>query len=751
MEGLFIPICLFMLENFPLLSNLCFKTCCICQISSIDIPMKNLIFLLILSTNLIASPEHLRWESQAKRVTIYRDGFGVPHIYGKTDADAVFGMLYAQCEDDFSRVERNYIEKLGRLAEVDGEKQLANDLYLRLIIDPDEAKTDYLRSPAWLKQLLNAYADGINYYLYKHPEIKPALIQHFEPWFPLLWTDGSIGAISTGDVTEKEVASFYGLNIPLAVYRETVADEALTGSNGFAVGKSLSKSGNSMLYINPHVTFYFRPEIHMNSEAGMNVYGAVTWGQFFIYQGFNEFGGWMHTSSQVDVADMYQEKVEVRKGIPYYALDGKWLPMRVKKISLRVYGESSPRLITTYFTHRGAIMAKRNGQWISVRSYNRSLKSLEQSWLRTQTTGLASYKRVMAMRANTSNNTVYADRNGNIAYWHGNFVPIRDPKKDWSLVQDGTRSINDWHGLHPVEQIVHVINPTSGWIQNCNSTPFTVAGSSSPKRSKYPVYMAPDGENFRDRNAFRLFSNSPKLDLQDLINLGYNRKLTAFEVLIPALSKAYTIQPRPELKALVSTLTAWNYEADVNSIAQNLAIRWGNILLPSIPKVRQFGGESDQVINFSQFAATASPDLLLNTLDLVKSDLEKLFGTWQIPWGDLNRFQRLSNQQPAVFDDSKPSISVPFTSSAWGQLPSYTSRSVQGTNKWYGVNGNSFVAAVEFGKRINAFSLLAGGQNSDSASPHFFDQAHMYAQGKFKPIYFYKEDVKKVALLQYHP
>lgn len=714
--------------------------------------MKILPILLLLATSLFASPEVARWKAQAKRVTIYRDGFGVPHIYGKSDADAVFGMLYAQCEDDFTRVERNYIEKLGRLAEVDGSQELANDLYLRLIIDPKEARADYARAPLWLKALLIAYADGINYYLYKHPEVKPALLTHFEPWYPLLWTDGSIGAISTGDVTEEEVGKFYGINSPLASHaKESVPDEALTGSNGFAVGKALSKSGNAMLYINPHVTFYFRPEIHVNSQVGLHAYGAVTWGQFFVYQGFNEYGGWMHTSSQVDVADMYQEKVEMRGAIPYYLVDGQSRPMRIKKIQLKVKGELAPREFTTYFTHRGAVMAKRDGQWISVQSYNRSLKSLEQSWLRTKTTGLASYQKVMDLRANTSNSTIFADNKGNIAYWHGNFVPKRNPKKDWSLVQDGSSSANDWKGLHPVKDLVYVINPASSWIQNCNSTPFTVSGSSSPLRANYPVYMAPDGENFRDRNAVRLFSNTSKMDLNDLIHLGYDRKLTAFEVLISALTKAYMAQPRVDLKELVDSLSAWNYEANVNSVAQHLAIRWANALMPSISKVKQFGGETDPVINFTHFASSASSELLLNTLGQVKSNIEKQFGTWKVSWGEVNRFQRIANTQPAVFDDSQPSIAVPFTSSAWGQLPSYTSRSVQGSKKWYGINGNSFVAAVEFGKKVKAYSLLAGGQSGLVSSPHFFDQAEMYAQGKFKPIHFYFTDVQKAAILKYNP
>ncbi len=711
--------------------------------------MKNLIILFLITFRIIASPEIERMKAQSKRVTIYRDHFGIPHIYGKSDADAVFGMLYAQCEDDFSRVERNYIEKLGRLSEIEGEKQLANDLYLRLIIDPNEAKADFQKSPAWLKKLLIAYADGINYYLVKHPEVKPALLTHFEPWYPLLWTDGSIGAISTGDVTEKEVGAFYGLNTAIASHQEHVADEDLTGSNGFAVGKNFSKSGNALLYINPHVTFYFRPEIHVNSEAGMNVYGAVTWGQFFVYQGFNQYGGWMHTSSQVDVSDMYQEKVEIRQGLPFYLLDGTWRPMQIKKISLQVKGEIRPRVITAYFTHRGAVMAQRDGKWISVRSYNRSLVSLAQSWLRTKTTGLKSYQKVMDMRANTSNNTIYADNKGNVAYWHGNFVPIRDPKKDWGLVQDGTQSVNDWKGLHRVDELVHIVNPVTGWIQNCNSTPFTVSGSASPLRSNYPTYMAPDGENFRDKNAVRLFSNRPNLELTDLIKIGYDRHLAAFDVLIPSLVKAYAKSPRLEVKEMVDSLAAWDRKAQENSVAQHIAIRWASILLPIIPKIRTLGGETDPVVNFTRFANEASSDVLLDALLKVKLNIEQQLGTWKIAWGDVNRFQRISNS--VMFDDTKPSLPIAFTSSAWGQLPSYTSKPYQGSKKWYGVNGNSFVAAVEFGSKIKAYSLLAGGQSGDLNSSHFFDQAKMYAEGKFKEVLFYKNDVKKGSVFHYNP
>jgi acyl-homoserine lactone acylase PvdQ len=355
----------------------------------------------------------------------------------------------------------------------------------------------------------------------------------------------------------------------------------------------------------------------------------------------------------------------------------------------------------------------------------------------------------MEMRANTSNNTIYADNKGNIAYWHGNFVPRREPTLDWGSPQDGTTSKNDWKGLHPLEEIVHSYNPSTAWIQNCNSTPFTVSGASSPKRTNYPVYMAPDGENFRDRNAVRLFSQTNKLDLTSLISLGYDRRLMAFEVLIPSLVQAASQES--DLTEVLKELKNWDFNASTSSIAQTLAVRWGQKIMPKIPKTKLFGGETDVVQDIEKYARSGSKQEMVQTLREVMADLEKDFGTWRLAWGELNRFQRISNQDVNQMDDEKPSISVPFTSSAWGQLPSYTSRSIQGSKKWYGVNGNSFMAAVEFGPKIKAYSLLAGGENGNPSSPHFFDQGQMYSEGKFKEVYFYRSDVLKHAVTSYHP
>ena len=726
--------------------------------------MKKLLLLLLFPVQLIAqkfSPSEIgRWEKQTKSVTIIRDNYGIPHIYGKTDADAVFGLLYAQCEDDFKRVEMNYIEKLGRMSEIKGEAELQNDLYIKLIIDSAEAVADYKKSPVWFQQLLNAYADGINYYLYKHPEVKPALLTRFKPWYQLLWTDGSIGAISTGDVTEADVKNFYlGANAPVVAKATNFFEEQTTGSNGFAIAPSKTESGSAILYINPHVTFYFRPEVQVVSEAGLNVYGAVTWGQFFVYQGFNQYCGWMHTSSNVDVADLYKEKIVKKNDQLFYEYNKTLKPVTKKLITLRYKKDDAivTKVITAYYTHHGPIMASRNGEWISVRGYNRSLKSLMQSFLRTKTKGLEDYKKNMAMYANTSNNTVFADNKGNIAYWHGDYVPRRDKNLNWSLPVDGTTAATEWKGLHTLDEIVHVYNPATGWIQNCNSTPYTVSGNSSPKQANYPAYMAPDGENFRGVNAARVLSSENKFTIDKTIAAGYDTKLSAMEVLVPALVASFeknilaTDSLYSQLAEPIQTLKKWDYHSSENSVATTLAIEWAQKLTASIQRVYIDEGWDDQVTLVKKFAATATPKELLPPLLEVIKELKTKFGKWEMPWGDINRYQRISSDITQKYKDDQPSLPVGFASASWGMLPSYNSRYYPGTNKRYGVSGNSFICAVEFGKKIKAKSLLAGGNSGDPSSKHFTDQLEMYTKGKFKDVLFYKEDVLKNAERTYHP
>ncbi len=725
--------------------------------------MKLFILLLLFPVQLFAQPfsttEIKVWEKQAASITIIRDNYGIPHVYGKTDADAVFGLLYAQCEDDFKRVELNYIEKLGRLSEVNGEKDLYNDLLIRLVIDTAGAIKDYAAAAPWLKKILNAYADGINYYLHKNPKTKPALLTRFKPWYPLLWTDGSIGAISTGGISTQELKNFYS-GKDEAIAKVEYEEENLTGSNGFAFAPKITQNGNAILYINPHVTFYFRPEVHMVSEEGLNAYGAVTWGQPFIYQGFNEHCGWMHTSSDADISDAYIEELVMENDKWFYKYNETFVSLTKKPISIKYKTDNGfeTKTFNALYTQHGPIMAKRNGQYLSLRHNNRDTKGFMQSWLRTKANSFADFKKTMDMGANPSNNTVYADAEGNIAYWHGNFLPKRDPKYDWSKPVDGTTSATEWQGYHTVDESVHIYNPENGWLQNCNSTPFTVAGKFSPKKADYATYLAPDEENFRGINAVRVLDKEKNYTIDKVIAAGYDTYLAAFEKTVPALIKALEENIATgdsmfaDLQEATNILKNWDFRCGEKSVATTLAIEWGQKIAPAVYRIKiAETPDADQIDKTNHFAAKATAAELIGPFRTVISELKNKFGIWQIVWGDINRFQRISSDIDNKFDDNKSSIPVGFASSAWGTLPSYTSRYFPGTKKRYGVNGNSFIAAVEFGEKVKAKSLLAGGESGDENSKHFFDQGLMYSKGQFKDVLFYKEDVMKHVERSYHP
>ncbi|NNJ89739.1 MAG: acylase [Eudoraea sp.] len=715
-----------------------------------------LVILLLVSCGTIDKASDLeRWEKYAENTTIIRDDFGVPHIYGKTDADAVFGLLYAQCEDDFTRVEQNYIWATGRLAEVEGEEALYSDLRAHLFMTREEAIANYEKSPEWLRELCDAFAAGINYYLYTHPEVTPRLLTKFEPWMPMYFSEGSIG----GDIeriSTNKIRAMYekGIAFPKSIEAEFEKKEAELepqGSNGIAISGELTESGNAMLLINPHTSFYFRGEVHAVSEEGLNAYGAVTWGQFFIYQGFNEKTGWMHTSTYTDVMDEFVETIVDQEGDLLYQYGEELRPVTTSEITLKYKEgeELKEKTFPTYRTHHGPITHMEGDRVVASAMMWEPIKALEQSYIRTKQEGYEGFREMMDIRTNSSNNTVYADAEGNIAYFHGNFIPVRDTVYDYSQPVEGKDPSTDWKGLHTVDDNILVLNPGNGWIQNCNSTPFTSALEFSPKRENYPGYMSIDRENFRGIHAIELLRNRSGYSIDSLIELAYDPYLPAFAALIPGLVEAYDqSQPKnPEMAKAIELLRAWDYKTGIESIGMTLAHFYGT----------NYGREGIRPYAMSDMEAmtyfgSASPQKeRLAIFEMTLRQLDNDFKTWEIPWGEVNRYQRLNGDIRQAFDDDKPSMPIGFASGRWGALAAYGARYDNNTKKIYGTRGNSFVAVVEFGERVKAKSILAGGQSGDPSSPHFDDQAQPYADVVFKDVAFYKEDVIKRAQETYQP
>ncbi|MGF6495179.1 acyl-homoserine-lactone acylase [Luteibacter sp. 621] len=696
--------------------------------------------------------ERTRWQREAAATSITRDDWGIAHVHGTTDADAVFGMAYAQAEDDFNRVETNYLVSLGRLAEAEGESAVWKDLRQKLFIDETQLRAMYGRSPAWLKALMDGWADGLNYYLATHPDTHPRVITHFEPWMALSFSEGSIG----GDIERvktSDLQAFYGKDPAGALAQFTPPGSwwEPTGSNGIAIAPKLTADGHALLLINPHTSFFFRAELQMSSDQGLDAYGAVTWGQFFIYQGFNKHIGWMHTSSGIDVVDEFAETIVKQDGKLSYRYGKALRPVTTRDIVVRVKGQGDRRF-TTYATHHGPIVRTQGDKWIAFALMNKPLEALQQSWLRTKANDYAAYMKVAELKANSSNNTIYADDKGNIAYLHPQFIPKRDDRFDYTKPVDGSDPTTDWQGLLPLDKAPHLFNPNTGWIFNTNNWPYSAAGPDSQKQADFPKYMDSVGENPRGVHATRVLTGQRDFTQASLLSAAFDSYLPAFERQLPVLIKDYDALPagdplKAKLRGPVGLLRAWDYRWGITSMPTTLAVFWGDILWDKVSKEDTQEG----LTLYDVMAEKAGPQARLQALADAVDRLEKDFGSWGVPWGEVNRYQRNDDAIAQVFDDAKPSLPVPFTSSRWGSLASFGAHRWPGTKRYYGTSGNSFVAVVEFGPKVSARAITAGGESGHPGSKHFNDEAERYTTGNLRKVYFWPEDLEGHIERQYHP
>lgn len=698
--------------------------------------------------------ELARWQQQAANVTIARDDWGIAHVKGKTDANAVFGAIYAQAEDDFNRIETNYLNSLGRLAEAEGELAIWSDLRMKIFIDPVELNAQYEASPPWLKKLMIAWADGLNFYLATHPNVKPRVITRFEPWMPLSFSEGSIG----GDIENidlRQLRAFYDKGIAATATSEEPDPLAEPlGSNGIAIAPKNTKNGKALLLINPHTSFYFRSELQMTSDEGLNAYGASTWGQFFIYQGFNERLGWMHTSSAVDAIDEWLETIVKKQGSYSYKHGTAERPMTamVIKVPFKTDKGMSEREFTTYRTHHGPIIRAENDKWVSIGLMHEPVKALMQSYGRTKAKNYKEFREIMDLHANSSNATIYADADGNIAYFHPNYIPRRDTKFDWTNPVDGSDLASDWGKLLTIDESPNLFNPATGWLYNSNNWPWSAAGPNSLKQADFPKYVDSGVENARGRHAIRVLENKRDFTLESLNTAAYDSYLPWFEKPLRALVKAWDALPasdplKEKMSGQIRLLREWDMRWSIDSVQTSLAVFWGEDMVRKVAANAMREGISNE----EYIGTKADAKQMLQSLSVVSDKLAADFGKWQTPWGEINRFQRLTNEIVHPFDDAKPSLPVGFTSGNFGSLASFGARSFKGSKKIYGSYGNSFVAVIEFGKTVRAKAVTAGGESGNPASKHFNDQAERYSTGALREVYFYPSQLKGHTERQYRP
>ena len=674
-----------------------------------------------------------RAEKLSQDVTIYRDSFGVPHVFGRTDAAAVFGFAYAQAEDNFYRLERNYIYSVGRSAEVYGSSGIRRDQINRALEIPRLAQEEYRRLPPQIRALVDAYADGLNFYLARHPDLTPQLLRKFEPWHPLAfirynyYQNGFL--FSTG---------IHGDSVRLA--RASRGVESSTGSNGWAINPSRSATGHAMLFINPHLPFFGTGQVyegHVHSDEGWDFTGYTRLGFPLPYVGHNAHLGWVSTDNAADQADSYIETFDHPTNPQAYRYGSDYRTATVWRDSIRVKTENGmeTRILTLRKTHHGPLLGSMNGKPLAVRMAKMEADGWLGEWYAmTRARNLEEFKRAMEPLNMQFGNVMYADREGHTWYLYNGAVPRRKAGLDWTRPVDGSDPSTEWQGYHTMAELPQMTDPATGWMQNCNSSPFLLSSAGNPDSSRFPGYMVTEGDNPRALISRRILAAQQKWTFEEWAAAAFDTRVVMADSLLPELLQAFKTSPdtaSPGLRAAIDTLTRWNRRADTMSVATTLFVVWRDIM----------GNGRDSL----------SPGEKLNRLRRAQDVLQNRFGRWTVAWGEVNRLQRTNEATGETFSDARPSVGIPGVSGADGAVYTFYANDVPGQKARYGAAGASYVSVVEFAPQVRALTLHTFGASGDPKSPHYFDQAPLYAAGRFKPGWFTLAEVRANAERTYRP
>jgi len=663
----------------------------------------------------------------AAHVTIYRDTYGIPHVFGETDASTLFGFAYAQAEDNFWRIEANYIKALGRSAEVEGEDGLVGDKRSRTLEVPRLAQSEYARMPERMRKLLDAFAAGLNAYLADHPEVHPRLLTRFEPWYPLAFIRYNY----------YQNGFFWSAGLEPGDFEVALDDASLHlkdfGSNGWVIGPAKSATGHAMLFINPHLPFFGSGQVyegHIKSDEGWNFTGYTRFGFPFPYVGHNESLGWVSTDNAADQADLYLETFDDSAHPTAYRYGKGYRQATVwtDTIAVKTEGGIERRVFSFRKTHHGPIMGVRDGKPLALRMAKLDGDGWLEEWFKmTRARRVSELKAAMRPLNMLFGNVMAADADGNTFYLYNGAVPVRDPRFDWSSPVDGTDPATEWKGYHPIADLPQLTNPPTGWMQNCNTTPFLLTSNGNPDSSKFPRYMVQESDNWRGLVSRRILESTPRFTWDDWVRVAFDNYVIGADSLLPRLLRDFGADSagNARLAAAIDTLRRWNRHSDTASVAMTLYDRWTEAL---------DGG--------------AAP---LPALDSALAGLEREWGRWGVPWGEINRLQRIDESADQEFADARSSIPVVGVSGRDGAVFTYYAGPIPGQKRRYGVAGASYVSVVDFGPTVRALAVHTMGASGDPQSPHYFDQAPLYARGEFRPAWFTLEEIKAHAERVYKP
>lgn len=707
-------------------------------------------------------------DAEADATVIRRDAWGVAHIHGATHADAFFGMGYAQAEDYFWQLEDTCIRALGRYSEVAGPDGIRSDILNRSFEVARRSQADFDRLSSNYQNMAAAFADGINHYLKTHPKEKPRLLTKFEPWYVVamdrhMILDFIYRQVHIGKPKDRTSPAFAAVtdrqswnSWDLPAKSATGFDHevrAAVGSNAWAVSGAKTESGKAMLFVNPHQPWYGMGqfyEAHIQSDEGLNFTGACFFGNPFPTIGHNEHLGWTYTVNEPDIADAWRITFDKPNAPLDYKYDSGYRTATQWQETLTVrHGDTlKQKAVTFRKTHHGPVVQREAGnQYLAVQVAGLfDLNRIDQAWGMVLADNFKDWKKAISHCAIPMFNVVYADDQNNIFYAYNGSVPIRNPEFNWKRPVDGSDPKTEWGGIHPFKDLPQLLNPDCGYVQSCNSTPFTTTHATNPDRKKYPSYMVEDADvdMRRAKMSRKILSEATDLTYEKWQQLAYDTRLYWAMTEIPKLATDYERlrSSNPELAKDVADfwqhLQDWDFRSTITSTQTTLTVAW-------YEELYGFGYPAETLR--SQYRGDRTK--WFEALKTAAAKVSGLYGTWKHPWGEAHRLQRVADQPDVkhagvglnpLFESlacpgAPGPLGIIFTVYSTPEIPFLRTQR-------FAVVGGSYMAVAEFGDKVQAHSTMPFGASGRRKSPHFFDQAKLYSTKKLKPAWFWKDEVR---------
>ena len=670
--------------------------------------MKKIVAILLLLAVIFSSAfvfyNYLLKDRRERKVSIIRDVYGIPHIYGESDKDVMYGFGYAQAEDHLLDMILNYLTATGRLSEFYGENYIRGDFLVHLLRIPEEASKYREQLSSEVVELIEEFCKGVNAYIEKHQNKLPPELQSYRVSVKdvVAWCYYIQLSRSIGDVVKE-------LNVTVS-YSPAVFCEI---SNEWAIAYWKTSLNANILLGDPHLPWYGMHrwyEAHLVGDK-LNVYGATFYGVPFIIIGFNNKIAWTFTRNNVDLGDVFVEKLNPNNP-KKYLLGKEWRSFEEKLIKIKVMTQSGYKYFMqkAYYSIHGPVIYV---DFHNYRAYTISLEGygvitmIEQFYRMNTAQDLKEFINALRLRGVVLWNILYADVYGNIYYIYNARIHMKSEKYDPEKPRPGWELDAQWSELYPFEKLPAILNPKSGFIQNNNVAPWNTTLDHGLNPEDYPRYLVGNrGSNDRGVRAFEVLKKAYNFTLSDALSLATDTYIMKAEKYVPLILNASKGKElSPDVKKALKILSEWDYRADVDSEAMTIFYCWW----------MRYRGKGDPWKAFEE------------TVSFMKI----AYGKIEVKWGEVHIAER-------------GGFTVPLAGGV-KELPALwmASGPIKG-NRIICNSGSSFTMLVVLKKdNITAYTLLPYGESEDPSSPHYRDQLILKGKSRLKKVFFYLEEVEK--------